>query len=400
MFKPVHSSPIGSSALPNPLAATPPTPSLLAFDRKEPESQPSWPGLNPADVFEPAEHSIPSQPTTGSAVLPAPDGGGTAPPPTQPSGRKLGLGTVLKPVGWLVVLGGLGIAALLMRQHWQERFRSVQSKPGGAAKNIASLPPLDSPDIMLKPDGTPMTDKERAAAELSRHIDLASEAAILPVLVRRLFDGPTLEDRLACITEPQRYRSEVEAFFKTPADGGPAVQAIGLQRFPITPYSLPGNDMTPMFQVVTNRNPAGALARLIESPDGQHLLFWPMFAETHAGSLDKFLDAPEFTEARWFYTGLRRNHGLELSETERSTLLTFDVQASGRTRNPIHAYADRTTPVGRFLDNEMQWLRVYVGRVLLGWTGPRGDRRLTILDCEGLGQESSVREPAAADRPN
>lgn len=205
-------------------------------------------------------------------------------------------------------------------------------------------------------------------------------------LIRSLFSAKSMEARAELIAHPEDNRADMEGFFDRNPVALKALQPAGADLL-----SIPGQEASPLFQVVTDKNPKGALLRLVPTAEGLRV-DWPLFAETHERKLAGYL-AEKKDQPAWFHVILRRSHGLELPEAERAQHLCLDVQASADDSVRCLAVVPKDTPLGRFFDREAAWGNVYVSRLLL--QRQRGADELLgviVLDCEGAakGALSSV----------
>lgn len=197
-------------------------------------------------------------------------------------------------------------------------------------------------------------------------------------LLRNLLDAPDQGSRLALLAAPEEHEVEVAEFF---AHGAPELRSLAYAN--ATPRSLPGGAPVPLFQVMTDRCPGGALLRLVPQADGTLRLEWPLFAETHERRLAQYLEKkPE--EPGWFHAGMRRSHGLDLPAAVREGHLAYDLQGSADGSVRCLAVAARETPLGRFLEREAGWGGVHLARLLLQHReDAEAGMVLHILDCEG-----------------
>jgi hypothetical protein len=210
--------------------------------------------------------------------------------------------------------------------------------------------------------------------------DIAAFAADAKALITELFAADTPERRAACIHDAEKYGAEIEAWAH-PAER-PELRL--LAKIPGLPLAIPGGRPVPLFKVVTSKCSAGALLRLEEGPDGKRHLHWPTLIETHDSKLAAFLETSRPEDVGWFHVALRPSHGLDLPQALRPKYLAFDAQIAAVNDPHLVACVERESPLGRFLDRESDWGKVYLARLLV--------RRLDIeaaapcmiiVDCEG-----------------
>lgn len=212
--------------------------------------------------------------------------------------------------------------------------------------------------------------------------DMAAVAADAKTLVTELFAADTPERRAACVHDAEKQAAEIESMI-----GPNAAEKIELRllaRIPGLPITLPGGQPVPLFKLVTSKCPNGALVRLETGADGKRRIHWPMFFETHEDKLNVFLKQSAAEDTAWFHVAMRPSHGLDISAELRSKYLTFDVQTAATSDPHFVACVDRDTPLGRSLDRESEWGKVYVARLLVRRLDIKADSPcMIVVDCEG-----------------
>ncbi|MFO1482717.1 MAG: hypothetical protein U1F71_05060 [Verrucomicrobiaceae bacterium] len=212
--------------------------------------------------------------------------------------------------------------------------------------------------------------------------DAASHAADAKLLVTELFAADTPERRAACVHDAEKHRAAIEAMLGPGASERPELRL--LSRLPGFPLTLPGQKPVLLFKVVTSKCPAGALIRLETGADGKRRIHWPLFFETHEGSLQRFMKNSVADDAAWFHTGLRLSHGLDIPAELRSKYLTFDVQACASSTPHFVACVERDSPLGRFMDREAEWGKACLARLLVRRLDIKADAPcMIVVDCEG-----------------
>lgn len=360
----------------------PPQASPVSFPSGAPEAPPygaapTW--ATPPSAAEPsgAHASVvmrPYQLQASAALIPV-----NAPPPPRQEGEWEARGHRSRSGrGWrlLLVLGALGgVAAWVWHaQHPLETLPVTEvpaqtlPSPGAVEVRKAELPSAET----------------APAAKVVVKRDVDAYAADAKALVTAFFAATTAEQRAECVHDGGAFSAEIEAIF------GPAapakVELRQLAVIPTTTLTLPGGEHEPLFKMVTSACPGGALLRLEESPDGKRRLFWPMLAESHEGKLAAYLKEGGEQEA-WFYVAMRPSHGLELPAEVRGKHVVFDAQTTASNDQHFLACVEKETPLGRLLDRESDWGRVYVARLLVRRLVVEADSpALLIVGCEGAGE--------------
>ena len=359
---------------------------LPAIHEEEEEARPApqvaaatWPGhgLESAATAQDTFESISRPPQRSApAILPVFVPQETTAAPVTPGQGMSWLNTIAVWLFSLVILAGGGY---LVWDWWKTQQDNLAAQTAENAKN--------PPKQRATPEGAALPAADAVATEVlgqtpvinTQQIDLVVAATEAQSVLEGLYKAKTLEERLSFIDDGETHRAAVEKFF---ADKD-ATSLLALKRFPIAPLWIPGKEPFPLFQIITKENRAGAMARLNKGGDEKYRLNWPMFEESHGNRVHEFIDNPP-TEAKWFYAGLRRSHGLELSETLRENFHAFDFQGSPNDSARVYAYAAKNSPVGRFLAKQMAWGGVYMAHILVRWSDLAPQRQgIQILACEG-----------------
>lgn len=266
----------------------------------------------------------------------------------------------------------VGVASWMVWKYLQQDPH-VLAQRAAEAKERAARPRIQDPAEMVS-SGTIRIVRPPVTID----IEAANDAA--KSMVPELFLAPDHATRAALVDKAQQYAAEIDGFFARPN-----LVLHAIKPAPAMPQRLPGLDAVPVFQVFTSLNPNGALLRLVPHGNGQFLIDWPLFHDTHERRLAQFNQPDGGREPVWLDVALRRNHGFDLPEPTRKRFLAFDVQGSANDSLLLLAVAERETGLGRFLDRELQWSRIYLGRLLLQSreVSSSGQRAVVILDLEG-----------------
>ncbi len=259
------------------------------------------------------------------------------------------------------------------------------------------VPAMGKPPAMAPPAVAPVTVPPVAPAEPDLvvrraelippseiQVDLEAATQVASPLFRQLSEAKTAAERAALLAEPEEYGADAEEFFAQQK-----LEVLSFKLSSITPLLLPGRQSAPLFQVMTRANPQGALLRLVpRAQPGAFLLDWPLFAETHEKKLARVIHAPA-SDPTWLHLGLRRSHGLEFAESQRSGLVIMTLQGSADGSLTCQAISPKNTPAGRYLDRETEWGQVYLARLLLQKRKLEdGTPAIFILDIEGAATSS------------
>lgn len=342
------------------LAQTPPEPTPAAPVFAAPEmpvqAAPEYHAPMPANIARtPLQHS--------QALLPT----GESPPvfdnPTPPQFR----GSPLTTMAFMATFASVcGIALWFWWDH--------ANAPAGAPE--AAPPPTAAPEVRR----AQLATQAETHAAIFEPPDIAAFSAEAKTLVTELFAADTPERRAACIHEAEKFGAEIEAW-ASPAEK-PELRL--LAKIPGLPLAIPGGRPIPLFKMVTSKCSAGALLRLEEGSDGKRRLHWPTLIETHDSKLATFLKTSRPEDSGWFHVALRPSHGLDLPQALRPKYLAFDAQIAAVNDPHLVACVDRESPLGRFLDRESDWGKVYLARLLVRRLDIEADAPcMIIMDCEG-----------------
>lgn len=230
------------------------------------------------------------------------------------------------------------------------------------------------------PQAPALSDAVRKASRPApRPVDLVAATEVARRMFLDLISASSQEQRARLIAAPEEYGADAEEFFATHK-----IELNSFKLSSVTPQTLPGHEAVPLFQVGTTANLHGALLRLVpQKKDGEFLLDWPLFAETHVRKLATFLEKPP-ADPTWLHLGVRRSHGLELPESQRDSLVALTLQGSADGSLACLAVAPKNTPAGRYLARETEWNEVYVCRLLLHHRRLEdGTPAIFVLDIEG-----------------
>jgi DNA-directed RNA polymerase subunit RPC12/RpoP len=346
--------------------------------RRVSQTQPQTPPLQsmPAPAYQappPVQAATPfmMRPTLqhSPALMPT----GAAPPPpdefkTPPHLRSSSWRGAFILLAFMVVCGG---AVWL----WWNHFNAPPAKPSMAEAPAVALIEIRKAQVVPKAEPPRVTEPPP---------DVAAFSADMKALVTELFAADTPERRAACIHEAGKYSAEIEAQF-----GATGAQKTELRLYapiPGMPLTLPGGQAVPLFKLVTSACAQGALIRLETGADGKRRIGWPLLYETHAAVLNAYMQQPA-AEAAWFHMALRPSHGLDIAAELRPKYLTFDLQVSAGNTPHFVACVERDTPLGRFMDRETEWRKVYLARLLVRKLDIRAEVPcMLVIDCEGASE--------------
>lgn len=354
-----------------------PSPSSLGFASAA--QAPVFPTQSPQGSAAPSLVPAPFQ-----AVLEEPGAVNALPiwqPPREERNVPLGIFFVLVLgfAGWMVWENNRSPMIVELKAPMKPPTTEAAVKPKGESSPLEVVtPPLETvtePQPEIRKAELPFTPDEAVSSTGRPDLVMASEAA--NNLLKSLLTAKSASQRAETIAQPEDNRADLEGFFER---NRLALKSIRLAEG--LPLLLPGSKTVPLFEVVTDKNRAGALLRLVPRENG-FLLDWPLFSETYechlAGYLEKKTEQPS-----WFHVLLRRSHALELSEAVRSRHLCMELRASADDSVRCLAVVPEETPLGRFFESEVDWGNHYLARLLLQKRRQvDGTEGVVILDCEG-----------------
>lgn len=327
-----------------------PPPAYGGVGTASPFFQPSAPS-SPPQPFEPSAYAPPTHRPLSPEDFQSTE---TAPPPAdieswQASPPKRS--SIAPAIAFILLVAGAGVWLLQ-----EDLFPPLVVEIPAPARPAAGEAP--APAAQQAPASA--DDVRKAERPPPRTVDLVAATEVARKMFLDLISATSPEQRARLIAAPEEHGADAEEFFATHK-----VELNSFKLSSVTPKTLPGHEAVPLFQVGTTANLHGALLRLVpQKKDGEFLLDWPLFAETHLRKLAAFLEKPPADPA-WLHLGVRRSHGLELPESQRGSLVALTLQGSADGSLACLAVAPKNTPAGRYLARETEWNEVYVCRLLL-----------------------------------
>ena len=273
----------------------------------------------------------------------------------------------------IMIMAGVG-TALFLEQQRQKQTAEAQA---------ATSPPVEPAFPIIKP-AIPVV----APIPLPPESKLPSleAATLVEDLLRKLFAATTLEARLACVADASHQRDGVSAFFEKQES---PIELKFCRPFPATTFSLPGGHPSTLCEISTSLpSPGTGIARLISESDGSLKLDWPMLKDSLSGALFNFVAAKP-KDPMWVTIGARRNFGFDETETVRQQHLVFDIQGLGNGADRAILLASKNQPIGRSLDQLVQWNQLYILRALVHFETIEDQSRLVILDASLIPDDTS-----------
>lgn len=256
-------------------------------------------------------------------------------------------------------------------------------KDDGVPPIMSDLPASTPTASTIQAQAEPEAEVRRAKV-VSQPMDLVAAQEAAEKLFTALIEANQPEERLALIASQKEHATDLAEFFNA---GKPDI--LSFKPSLATLRHLPGQEITPMFEIVTKQCTQGALMRVVQKPGGGFLIDWPLFAETHAQKLVHFIQSKS-TQPAWHHVCLRRDHGLELPAEERDHQVSLTLQGSLDLSGKCAAVALKSSSIGLYLSRETKWGTLYVARLLLQHRPLRnGTLAINVLDCEGAAAGST-----------
>lgn len=242
----------------------------------------------------------------------------------------------------------------------------------------AKSPPLE-PAPEIKPAIPNATPDEIAALRVraaEEHL-----AAITEVMVKGLEKAVTDSDRLQWVDATETQQAEMKKFFE--AHHG-KLESVKLEPSAGKVTLLPSGEEMRLFRLTTKSCRDGAILQIRED-GGRAKLRWGLFEQSHEKTYDRFLTAVnESGSPRWFTLLCQRAHSFELKGPTKDRWICLDAQGSLTSAGTGQIYANKDSPVGRFLEPKAEWGRLYLIELLVGKMDVDGRRLNVVLDCAGL----------------
>ena len=356
------------------------------------EPQPAWPGLG-----VPGAPSDPQRLAKAQRSLVTKSSQPTAQPETNsvgPSEQSLEVRPASSGcLGFLMFLSFVALCTI----GW---FLVNQPSEFKAAAPVKPAPQAPAAEVLQAPKPE-LQDPHASepAIEMRRAVPASSDKPAAPAfqithagaVVEALEKAKTLDERLLLIDSPSRNRESVESFFKQNDNSLRAVRVEG----PTNRTDIATGATTPLFRLITEKCPVGAMVRLIAKPDGEPALDWPLFIQSHSLSFDKFVkkEDPDAPKTARFTAIMQRSRDFELPEPERSAYDSFLAQGSLSKEGTSRVYVAKNSPAGRLLSTRMTWGETYFVEILLGEVEIASKPVLVVLECgDGISGTAKLKD--------
>lgn len=213
-----------------------------------------------------------------------------------------------------------------------------------------------------------------------------------PVIAAKLLFGidtaTTPEERARWIADPEKHGDDMEQFLKKHG-GRLHTREVEPLSIPGPVHALPSGDIVTLFRVNAPASSGGAMVRLHATANGNHVIDWPLFAQTYDNAFDRFIAAnrirPEGSEWYTVLCNLIADPGTKNAREEPQ--LAFKVQGSLAETGVSEAWVDKNSPAGQYLLKAMALGRTYLIDLQFN-TSISGSHRLQILDCSATRGET------------
>ncbi|QIF03671.1 hypothetical protein G5S37_19815 [Roseimicrobium sp. ORNL1] len=262
------------------------------------------------------------------------------------------------------------------------------------------MPPAAPPEIVIIPvpstppsPPAPTPAPEPAAPQEEVRRALPSDAATLsitkqdplPVIAAKLVFGigtaTTPEERARWIADPEKHGDNMEQFVKK---HGGRLRTREVEPLPVPGpvHALPSGEVVTLFRVNSPASRGGAIVRLRATANGNHVIDWPLFAQTYDNAFDRFIAAirvsPE--EAKWYTVLCSLSTNPNTKNAREEAPLLLKVQGSLAETGVTEAWVDKNSPAGQYLQKEMIDGRTYLIDLQINASNSE-DHRLKVFDC-------------------
>jgi hypothetical protein len=200
-------------------------------------------------------------------------------------------------------------------------------------------------------------------------------------LVFGIDTATTPEERARWIAESEKHRADMEQLV-TKHGGRLNTREVE----PLTNlgpvHALPSGEAVTLFRVNSPASRGGAIVRLHTTANGNHVIDWPLFAQTYDHAFDRFIAANRVTpgEPEWYSVLCSLLADPTTKNAREESSLMLKVQGSLAETGVTEARVDKNSPAGQYLQKEMVHGRTYLVDLQIG-VATSGSHHLKVLDC-------------------
>ncbi|RBP36633.1 hypothetical protein DES53_11672 [Roseimicrobium gellanilyticum] len=259
--------------------------------------------------------------------------------------------------------------------------------------NAASGAPPDALPVPPMPPAPAQEEVRRAMPSNPETLSISQEDPLSAIAAKLMFgidSASSAEERARWIADPDKHSADMERLIRL--RGGRLntreVQPLVLPNSgPI--HALPSGEQVSLFRVTSPASRGGALLRL-HAQNGGHFIDWPLFAQTYDNAFDRFVATNRAIpgKAEWFTVLCSLIGDPNGKNATREAHLRLKVQGSLAETGVTEAWAEKNTPAGRYLLQEMAPGHTYLIDIQFG-ASDAGNRRLMVLDCAATRGESA-----------
>jgi hypothetical protein len=254
-------------------------------------------------------------------------------------------------------------------------------------------PPLSpSPAASALEPAPPQEEVRRALPSNAATLSISKQDP-LPVIAAKLVFGidsaTTPEERARWIADPAKHGTDMEQFVKM---HGGRLNTREVESLPTAGpvHALPSGEAVTLFRVNSPNSRGGAMVRLHTTANGNHVIDWPLFAQTYDNAFDRFVAANRISpsEAEWYTVLCNLIADPNTKNAREEPRLMLKVQGSLAKTGVTEAWVDKNSPVGQYLQKKVIYGRTYIVELQFSTSGEDG-RHLKVLDCAATKGETA-----------
>lgn len=279
----------------------------------------------------------------------------------------------------------------------QEAQTATTEKPEGTplvpSPEIVTIPVPSSPPSPPPPTPAPAAPQEevrRALPSDATTLSITKQDSLHVVAAKLVFGidtATTPEERARWIADPQKHSDDMERLVKK---HGGRLNTREVEPLPnLGPvHTLPSGDAVTLFRVNSPASRGGAMVRLHTTANGNHVIDWPLFAQTYDNVFDRFIATNHVSprEGEWFTVLCNLVADPNTKNARKEPHLMLKVQGSLAETGVTEAWVDKNSRAGRYLQKEMRHGRTYLIDLQVG-TPDSSTRHLMVLDCSATRSE-------------
>jgi hypothetical protein len=192
-------------------------------------------------------------------------------------------------------------------------------------------------------------------------------------LIEKFFSNAPLPERLSTI--PLAQHAQATAYLTT----SPPAKANESRFLPDVGVDVESGLLRPLVGIVLSDSPRALMTRLLPAEDGSWLLDWDMLQDAMERRLSSSLMSTS-DEPVWCGLIAKRRSGIAEETWERENYVILECSTDGSGVDKQLVLVPKATPLGKAMEQTLQFGQAYIGNARLQLQQLKGGRRLVLLD--------------------